>query len=64
MRTAVAPLAAVLALAARGEHRPDPAANRRNLGALLAAGAVTLCLGHGGPVDASRVATSFGLPLR
>jgi glyoxylase-like metal-dependent hydrolase (beta-lactamase superfamily II) len=49
-----------------GEHyfQPDPAANRRNLGALLAAGAVTLCLGHGGPVAASRVATSFGLPLR
>jgi glyoxylase-like metal-dependent hydrolase (beta-lactamase superfamily II) len=45
-----------------GEHyfQADPAANRRNIAALLAMGVETFYLGHGGPVSAGDVARVFG----
>jgi glyoxylase-like metal-dependent hydrolase (beta-lactamase superfamily II) len=45
-----------------GEHyyQADPAANRRNIAALLSMGVETFYLGHGGPVSAPDVARVFG----
>ncbi len=44
-----------------GEHyyQADPAANRRNIGALLAMGVDTFYLGHGGPVSRADVTAAF-----